>query len=192
MVIPEGYAQVNFRFGGNAVPNGAEVTLGVQIADPPKSAGVIATAATTHWVDNILPNQTDDIELASVLVKLGPNDTGPFAEVFSGEDGGSASTTWTPQVALLVKKETALGGRKNRGRFYVPGYPESAVESDGFVSPGTVTGYQANFDAFLADMIAAGFPPVVLHGDGVGGLPTAITALRVDGRVGTQRRRQRR
>ena len=96
----------------------------------------------------------------------------------------------TPQVAYLIKKLTALGGRRNRGRMYLPGANESKVDGSGNVSSAFVTTLQTAFDNFMTDLGAADIGFVILHSDG--GTPTDITGGIAEPKVATQRRRLKR
>lgn len=188
MIIPTGYAQVNFRYSGLAAPLGAENVIGVD-NNLDLGPADIAAAAITAWTDNIAALCVNDLTLSSVLVKLGPNETGLSAEVGSGQTGASGSAGMTPQNALLVHKVSTRGGRKGRGRLYLPGITEGTADESGNIASGTVAIYQAGFDGFLADMDSATLPIVLLHGDSTS--PSLVTALTVDARIATQRRRNR-
>lgn len=189
MIIPVGFAQVNYRFTGGGVPRGAECTLGVDHQAFVGTTADLADAMATLWEDNWLPQQITDISLASVLVKKGPNTTGQSAEVFPGLQGPNALQGTPPQVAILVKKVTALGGREGRGRMYIPGYSEGDVTTAGEITGADLTSLQASADTFLSDAIAADIQPVLLHNSATA--PTEILSFQVDSRVGTQRRRLR-
>ena len=191
-LIPSGFAQINWRFTGTSCPNGAEVTLGANISSytgSPADAASDAIAAYNDNVDGIMPGT---VTLSSVLVKFGPNATGPSAEVTSGNTGSGGGVSATPNVAWLVHKSTALGGRAGRGRMYWPGVQESEVDPSGVLSGAFVSGAQTAMDAFLSDLGLALLIPVVLHGAASPlSSPTTITELTVDGRAATQRRRLR-
>ena len=191
MNIPEGFAQVNFKFTGPSAPTGAEVTLGLELVGVDQTPAGVASTCRAAWDDNVAPNQVDDIMLSSVLVKFGPNDEGPFFEDSGSDTGGSSSSPWSPAVAILVRKVTTLGGRKHRGRMFVPGYPENLVNASGDLETGVAASLTTNFTDFYNDLVAADLAPVVLHNDPIE-LPTIITNLVVASTVGTQRRRQRR
>lgn len=189
-VIPEGYAQVNWFFEGLGAPLGAECTLGLEVAgllDPSE----VAELAHGVWVANILGFQSDQISLVRCLAKFGPNDTGPDGEFIFSSVGGDAGDSGSPAVAFLVKKNTVVGGRRGRGRMFLPGAAESRVEPDGAVSSAVVTGLTDGLAAFYDDFTEADLLPVVLHGEGSPIGPSTITSFSVDPKVATQRRRLR-
>src|SRR3972149_1785273 len=120
MPIPSGFGQVNYRFSGAGAPSGAEVTFGFTVPggdDPTTAGGDLITA----WNATDMPDLYSlSLTFEEVLVKFGPDATGPSAVTPAGGAGGLGAAGG-PQQAYLVHKHTALGGRQGRGRFYVPG-----------------------------------------------------------------------
>lgn len=192
MIIPTGFAQVNIRFGGDAIRDRAEVTFGLDNTTSPKDPDILAALVDVAWEDNISPNWCDSATISTVLVKLGPNDTGAFAEVPGTAEGQSSNPPLSVNTAVMVRKITTHGGRQGRGRFYVPGYPESVPDGPGNLGSGPVASYTADFRGFLADLDAAGNPMVLLHGENVEASPYEVVDLIVSPILGTQRRRMRR
>jgi hypothetical protein len=194
MRIPAGYGQANIVFTGGAVPQGAEVTFGfmptgLNVGDAARSALTIGNQLGTS---TIMANLSSLVVATAVRVKLGPNLDGPYHERIINIPGSIVSSTVTPNVAVLVRKNTVLGGRRNRGRFYWPGLRETDVDEAGFVLTTRRTDLQADFDAFLSGLTLADITPVVLHGEAQGELaPVPIASFSVDPRVATQRRRLR-
>lgn len=188
MIIPVGFAQANFLFTGAAVPRGAQVTLGV-LAPGGMSAQTLANNVATAFQVNVLPELTQDVTLETVSVKLGPNDVGPTAEAAVGVAGAGGTQTTSPNVAYLVRKVTALGGRSNRGRWYLPGVNEADVLWNGIIVAARVTSLQTAHDDFYDALVVTGNDPVILHN--VVGAPTAMTGFQADSLAATQRDRLR-
>lgn len=119
--------------------------------------------------------------------------TGPLiATNTTAHIGVYSVSTPPPQVAVIVKKNTGLGGRRNRGRMYMPNVwfmPESAVDNNGGIGSTHLGNYQDHVDEFFDGLTAASLIPVLCHSDGVGA--TALTNLSVESLVATQRRRLR-
>lgn len=141
-------------------------------------------------------------ELTAVNLYVG-QDGGPPMLYESSETpvGGGESGGPLPQnCAALVKKATSSAGRRGRGRIYLPGIAESAVDHIGTINGTFMTALQAGADLWLDELttptIAADpYPPVILHrSEGIGEEPppTPVTAFVVDGRIATQRKRLRR
>ena len=192
MIIPTGFAQANFKFTGTALPYGAEVTLGL-LLEGSTTPALLSEDLGVLWESTFLQEQVSYVNIGSVLVKYGPNETGPSAEVANGGVGELVSSALTPNVSMLVHKATALGGRSGRGRFYVPGVREADVADDGTVSSTALAQWQTAANAFATGLAALDVAGVVLHSaDAPIDLPTLITSYEVQGRVATQRRRLRR
>lgn len=188
MVIPALHAQISHRFRGDAVPRGAVVTYGVGFGGVPLPNDL---AADCHdlFAARFLPLLGPSIALDETIARLGPSPNGPSGswsvDVLGGNSGGQV----TPNVALLFKKRTNVGGRKHRGRFYLPGIIEAAVDAGGHLAGDAPTDFQAAATQFLSGLATAGLPMVVLHSDATD--PTPVIALVVDNTAATQRRRLR-
>jgi hypothetical protein len=143
--------------------------------------GAFDNAVSSDWV------------FLGAIARFGPTPTGPTFEVARFVQGLSTPAPLTPNTAVLVQKRTILGGRSNRGRFYVPGLPEDSVDGSGSILLTPLTALQAGANNYLAAAQAA--PEVenlvVLHDQLVVGPPTPVTSLQVQTLVGTQRRRLR-
>lgn len=193
MPIPSGYAQITHGFSGTGMPTGGAVTLGVDISgygDPP---GDLADIAAGAWNTEMMPFLSDQISLASTLVKYGPDATGPSGTSSIGGTGGDTSDSGYPGACALIQKQTAAGGRAGRGRMYVPGIPEAAIGPDGVLDSGKAAQLLAGFGDYLLTLTTAGVVPVVLHGVGSPlSTPSVITNFNVSSQVATQRRRNRR
>jgi hypothetical protein len=191
MIIPVGFAQVNLKFTGVPHPTGAEVTFGVGGGAGALSATEIADAvADAVSSSGIMANFDSNSTITSIGVKKGPNSNGPYGEVLTNIPGSVTSTAQPPNTALLVTKNTNLGGRQGRGRLYWPALGANQVLEGGQINPSTAVAMQADFDSFFGKLQVANLPLTLLHADTL--VPTTITSLTVQGRAATQRRRLRR
>src|SRR5215208_5990706 len=118
MLIPLGWAQVNWIFTGVGVPLGAEVTMGLDFSTFGGTVVDAAEACHDAWASTILTVQCDGVTLTTTRVKMGPNETGLFAEFSSDDNGGLAIAEQPPQVSILINKLTGIGGRSGRGRMF--------------------------------------------------------------------------
>jgi len=188
MIIPVGSAHVIHVFEGEALPNGAATTYGIRLL-----GGVFGVdyAAALHdaFADAFMPSLSSRTVLRRTLVKEGPSATGPTFEHGEDRAGGDLAGVATPQVAFLLRKRTAMGGRMNRGRMFLPGVPEGAVDGAGVVVPEMITDLQTACDAFLAAIDTLEGEMVILHS--ASSDPTSVISLQADSRVATQRRRLR-
>lgn len=192
-VIPLGYAQVNFIHGGDGLRFPGEVTLGLDIGSYSGTVATLAEDVGDQWVDHIMPELTSAIEFRTCHVKYGPQATGPSADQPYSVVGSVALAGAPSNLAWLVHKGTALGGRAGRGRMYLPGVADGAVGSDGDLDNAAVAAMQSSMNDFVSSLIVLDVVPVVLHGEESPiSLPTPITSVTVDGHAATQRRRMRR
>jgi hypothetical protein len=192
-VIPLGFAQANFIFSGSQYPTGAQVTLGLDVAAGSGTPLEVATDLALAWADHLLPQQASEMQLDGVLVKFGPEDTGPSAFAISGLAGELGNGGIAPNTAYLVSKSTLFGGRAGRGRFFMPGPLEADVTQGGTLASARRASLQTSLDAFRAQLLADSHEPVLLHGVGSPiTTPSPIVAFTADGTVATQRRRLRR
>jgi len=194
VIIPSGFAQVNILFTGAQVPEGGEVTFGVDpdisVGGPNEVAVVVAQALDNNGFLSLL---TADTLVPTIRVKFGPNETGPSSEHAYGGQGDLAVDGVQPQVSILTHKHTDFGGRAGRGRAYFPGAPEDEVGGSGALAGGYATSWQTFLDGFITELETELCPAVLLHGAGSPiTTPSPLTGWTVDARVATQRRRNRR
>lgn len=191
LVIPDGYAQITYLFGGAGMPNGAATTIGVSnTADLDLEA--INTAAKDAYDAGLDMLVSAFCVLTGIRVKLGPVSTGPVAEFPYNLNGSATGAQAPPNVATLVRKLTATGGRQGRGRMYVPGATEPDLDEAGRYNTSYTAVLQGHVDAFAASLATDLLIPVLFHDEaGPVTVPTEITSLQVDGLAATQRRRMR-
>lgn len=192
VLIPDGYAQVNYKFTGANLPNGAEITLGIFLEGSDATPAEAAQEMIDTWdAANMEQFYGSGISMTSCYVKFGPTATGPSAEVFDAVSGTTGDPD-SPNVCTLVRKITSQGGRSGRGRWYVPGARSPNIFPDGLYNTAALATLQSAVDAFWTGMGSGSFSPVVLHGAGAPiETPTLITGFEVQQLVATQRRRLR-
>ena len=190
-VIPVTSTQLNFNFGGTGWPNGGQVVLACQNSSS-HAPDVVGDAVAGLLVDNLGARIPEDVTLLSVLAKNGPNETGPFAVVSIGVTGSGSGGDVNPNQAILLRKNTALGGRRGRGRIYWP-VAEDQVGTGGALhtSPDEVAAANTAWAALLSDMTAAGYPMQLLHNVSSES-PNAVVSISCQPVTATQRRRLRR
>lgn len=188
MIIPTGYAQINYKGSGSAFLRGWEVTHGLSntLGSTPSQ---IAASAIVLWTNRIKPQISNLCTLDAVSVKLGPNATGAEASVPCNVNGSKSSQALPPQTAVLVNKHTALGGRHGRGRFFFPGLTEDQTDGGGILTTAALAAWTTAVESFRTDWASGGDDMYLLHGDATA--PTLITELIVVPLGATQRRRIR-
>ena len=149
----------------------------------------VAAACYLAWQNTFLTQQSGLIRLNSVEVKYGPESTGP-SFTSSGESVGSlGGSTLAPNTCYLVEKNTNLGGRKGRGRMFIPGTVAASMTDTGALNTTRLNAMNAACSDFLGTLNAADLPAVLLHGDATA--PTDIINMSTDPVLATQRRRLR-
>lgn len=193
MIIPTNWAQINVIHTGAGVPTGAEWTIACNHNSSGFTPTEVAQAFETILLNsNLYDNIANDVDVTSVLVKFGPNATGPSA-LEPANEPGTGGTMGAAAPAFLVHKNTADGGRAGRGRMFLPGCPEAAIGPGGAVVGGVVTAINTALASIADDMDTIGLPLYLLHSAGSPiSSPSPILTLSCDTTVGTQRRRQRR
>lgn len=173
------------------------VTLGFQ-SEETDMQGMVDKA-----MDAMATSMMDSISIACALLKCKmlfhrSDETESWESFHNSPVPGTGSSARHPaSVAVLVQKRTAFAGRKNRGRFYFPGIPNSdtAPGTDpNALTPGALTQWQTGVDALFAALKDDGplspLNPVILH-PSPSTTVTEITSFSVQSRLATQRNRLR-
>lgn len=190
MIIPALFGQANLRFTGDNLPTGAEVTFGFFNETDAEAANCCLRVSEALGTSAVMGEFGDDETITNVHVKLGPNVSGPFADLAVDFVGGVSTSITPPNLSVLIKKSSSIGGRKGAGRMFWPGAAEGSVGSDGTLEGAYVLALQDVFSTFLADLSSNEVPMRLLHNDAT--IPSAVLALVPDAVAATQRRRLRR
>lgn len=192
--IPPGWAEVWVQITISSDPEPMYTAFGVDLA-----AGVSATQAVADELLLTSWNTLDNIVSADFQGGLGHvvfgNDGGDIRIDGSGsQSNGLAPASSLPNnCAYLVRKLTASGGRRNRGRMFIPGVPEGNVIANGEITSAWRTTVQTALSNFYASIFGlANVDDLVLFHDSAPFTPTVITDLVLQNKIATQRRRMRR
>lgn len=126
---------------------------------------------------------------ASIIPLDGSSATQDFPWAANAKWTGGMATESVIAPAVLIKHQTGLRGKRNRGRSYL-GLVGEGSQATGTITAGIVSSMQTAWDLFLATMITANYTPVVASY--TGGVATTITKFSVESALATQRRRQNR
>lgn len=119
--------------------------------------------------------------------------SGPLLGQYDHEILGQLSVECIPlNSAVLVRKNTSMGGRKGRGRFYLPPchIAEVNIGATGNIQLTQLTALQTQVTNSFQALLASDCKPVVLHSDVVTS-PAPIISWTVQTQIATQRRRMR-
>lgn len=193
--VPTGFVQFNFHLQLIGDPEDMICTVAAHTDAVTTSARqAVCNEMFDNWADNLLPQQCNAYSLTHVEGLFGA--AGGNVEVLSTRTtsvGGRAANALPQNCAVLIRKLAALGGRRNRGRFYVPGVDDTDILSNGALDPTRRTAWQTaanNFYLGFDSALDVGLP-VVLHTEAPFD-PTDVEQFFVDNTAATQRRRMRR
>jgi hypothetical protein len=195
--LPTGFYTYSFKFGGTSAPSGAAMTgCGIK-TNASTELGIAQTLGTT-FISRLSAFGPSTLTLQEVYVRLGADvGTGvSYTEPYAAT-GASSSAGASPGVAYLIRHQTGLGGRRGRGRWYLPGVIEPQVDQGGVVLPTFVASVNTALTGMLGDLSTAGIPLAVGHRypeffTGPKLVPNVITTSFLDSKVASQRKRQRR
>lgn len=190
--VPPGYAQLTYVFRMAGDNEDMLTTLGVKITG---SVSVVAVGVFKAAFANAFATQLSTaLKLNKVVATIGQDGDPIVIESNTGPASFTGGDSLPVNCAFLVRKVTGLGGRRNRGRMYLPGCNDNLVDTLGTLTSGGVTSLQAACDAFRTALLATAEIDdlVVLHTATIPAVtPTVITSLAIDPRIATQRRRLR-
>lgn len=117
--------------------------------------------------------------------------TGPVLGSHLEVMNGTGSDNDVPvNCSVLVRKNTDSGGRRNRGRMFLP--PMMAgmtADTDGSFGGATTAFIDAGVGELQAGMLVDGWAMVIHHSDGSAGTP--VSSLATQSLMATQRKRMR-
>ncbi len=200
--IPAGYAVAALKWRCLGDPDDMISTIGLDVVSastptPSEVANLVSTAWLSAWPASILSNL---YTFLGTDVTFGPQPgEGPSGQDVRAVVGTITTPPPASNTALLIKKLTALGGRRNRGRMYLPAgnTEEQAIDHNGMIQTAAVPVYQTRMDSFYSALVASAptLQPVILHGPTVAGVapaePTVMTGFSAQPQVATHRRRMR-
>ena len=193
MPTAPGFADCSARFTLAALARPAFITFGCD----PTTTDATQLAADLYGqftgTGSLMSQMDSSVTLAEIIVRLGQDGAEDVVGSRVGTNvGQKVQASFSANVALLCHKRTARGGRRGRGRWYVPWFAASTeVAEDGTVTESVRAAKETALNVLRGAMSSAGNPMVVLHNPGLSspGAPNLVTAISVSNLVGTQRRR---
>lgn len=197
VVVPPGFAQCSWIFSLSNDPEEMMFTCGLDVdgygGDAEEAAEDAAGAFSDAFVAGSIGNS---YTYKGTRISFGQDGgDGPIAE-FQVSIAGTASIGTLPvNVAILTRKLTALGGRRNRGRMFWPpwGFSETDVSVNGLIDSADLATWQTKMDDFYGNLVTGGvatLQPVLFH-SGLPSTPTVITGFQTQQLAATMRRRLR-
>jgi len=200
LVVPPGFADVAIELRGLGDPVPWYVTYGVDISDAGGDVELIGRRQLAAW-GTLMPKLHTEVSMSGVKLTIGQDGPFPvrqFVPTLTAVNGATPGAKLPQNCALLVRKNTGAGGRRARGRFFVPLIlAEGAVSNVGVIANDALADYTNGVNAFYASLTTGtAFPPtpmVVLHSTGISPVidPSPVLSLACDNVIATQRRRLR-
>jgi len=201
LIIPPGFLQAHYVL---SLVGDAELmitTCGHELdsasgANVDDAANDLFAAFSTTIMDNV----NAGYRLEYVACYIGQDAADPLVTISDATpvEGAATGAPLPPNCAQLIRKRTDLGGRRGRGRMYIPGLEEGVVDGVGNITTPAQAIFQADADEWMDKLTTAIgarlYPPVVLHrSEGIGAEPppTPIVSFVVERKIATQRRRLR-
>lgn len=193
MSTPEGFADCAVKLVLTGYNRPAYITFGVESAAIAPVA--VATNIKTQWLatGSMNPRLDQSVTATEFFARTGSaSGEDLVGSVTNATPGGASQGSPTPNVAVLAYKRTARGGRRGRGRWFLPWFiDESSLNEDGTIATSAQTSLQTSCDTFRGLLNTNGTQMVVLHRPGITapGAPTPVESIVIAGVVSTQKRR---
>lgn len=200
MATPPGFAMCSYELKHSLMSRSAFITFGLDPSATDPTAVATTVRAAFMQPGSLFSILDTQCTLQNTRVALGTD--GGEDLVGSDPTTGActkALTSLPPNCAVLVHKRTARGGRRGRGRMYLPwAINASSVTEGGVLTPADQLVIQTAVSVWLSGIASGAGPVVLLHRPSspdiqgpptTPGSPNTVTSLVVDPLIATQRRR---
>lgn len=195
--IPDSYATAAFShtLAGWAKP--LVCTLGLA----PDTIGQTWTTAMANSIFDAWKNAMDTSVTSNltftgcVLYVKDPLGFIPIPSTSASAVGTSSGTALPPNTAVMVEKITSRPGRSGRGRMFLPGFSEGAVDAAGQIAGASLTQLATDLTAFytaLVSVVGVSTPQLFHETTVPSSAPTTITSFAADARVSSIAKRFKR
>jgi hypothetical protein len=197
--IPTGYTSCSIQLKHLLLARPAFVTLGLDTSAVDMADSGIRDGIGAALRAFFSPELDESVTVGPVTFRVGPYP--PEAVIYVDPDtvaGAESRQSPPPATALLVNLQTSRGGRRGRGRIFIPwAVDRTDISEGGIVGSTSLTAWQTQLTAGLAALAAADVPLVVLHtfneaaseSPDIGGAPNAVLSATPQSLISTQRRR---
>lgn len=193
MAVPIGYvdAWIRYSLAGDLEP--MYTHLGYRVDTPPFDQAD-ADALILEMQAALDGTCTNQYTLDGGFVLVGQDGGDLRFDVTSSRLGALGGSAIAQNTAVLVRKNTGLGGRRNRGRMFLPGVTVSFVAANGTITAANVTTLQTAVNLLHSPALfaASNVDAMALFHETPPTTPTIVNSLDVQNLVATQRRRLRR
>lgn len=198
MPVPIGFYDATLVWQCTGVPRQSTCSIGFNSPLDPGGPSAVEVADIVYDAATAAGSICDPVNIETAWSFLGVSvskmlaDGPQVGQHFETVAGSGTGTPVPINCAVLVSKQTAAGGRRNRGRMFMPPYVpnETNVNAAGQLVSGDVTALNEYWTTFLQECVDGDLVPFLYHQSG-DQTPTAITGVVVSGLLATQRRRMR-
>jgi hypothetical protein len=197
--IPNLFAQCTVQLQHVSGSHVGAVVFGIADTDGLTDAVATADKVTQNYLDTWGVVTDIGVKIGPTIIQVGVGSGPPVSFVGSLDGEGTIVGNVLPSnCALLVAKQTLTGGRRGRGRMFVPWVlPEDNVDDVGIINSGTLSALQTAADDFLEALADPGpssdaTPMFLLHnteGETPAPPPSEVVGLNASNLIATQRRR---
>lgn len=191
--IPPGFAEVIIPISHPLQSHVATVTFGIDVSGEGGVDSGTADNVMLQWANAMDAIFDSALTMGPVHLIVGQDGGDPESiEGTTTSLGASAHASPPPNVAVLIKKVTSTGGRRGRGRMFLPwALSASDIDEGGHIAGSTVVSISSAVFDLRSTLETESLPMVLLHSTGISAAPapSPITGLFCVPLVATQRRR---
>jgi hypothetical protein len=199
MPTPPGFANVSIQLTVQSMTRPSYITFGVDPTDTDPQLVGAAVSAASMGTGSLMSIMDTTVAMPEVRVSLGTDGGEDLIGVYTSIGAGTNTKNGLPpNCAMLVHKITQRGGRRGRGRVFLPFcLDEGTVDEGGLITTTALGVMQLAMNTWRTALSTNGVPMVLLHEPSTPetenkttpGPPNLVTALQVDKLISTQRRR---
>ena len=163
----------------------------IHISDIGGSSNAVAAELDSRAVADmwLSANSQASVKSLSITPLDGTSATIDYLMTQDGRWAGDGTDGFLPAVATIVKFNSAMRGRANNGRLFIPFTDEGKV-TDGSLNTGLAATMTTAWQSWVANMVSDGFVPCVASYLVGSAHESDIVQVTVEEVLGTQRRRQ--
>lgn len=101
----------------------------------------IANEVEAGWIGTVRNLQGTQLTYNQIVVQnLGNSSEAPYVKNLAIQGAATGFDPLMPFLAVVIQKRTAFAGRHGRGRYYIAGWTQEGLQSDGMWQTGHLTG----------------------------------------------------
>jgi hypothetical protein len=190
--VPAGYGLIRIRLLCPVGVGRAAALFGVKLTGTPTAAAV-ANEVGNIYSGNIGARVSSLATVQDCQATINNGGTLTQSTFVIGTAGGGGAIPVAPNVAVLIKKNSGIIGKHNRGRMYVP-YVQGNdfVTENDHLNPTQLSAWQGVVNTFFTSLSpGTTVSNIVLLHRNAALTPVVVTSMTVEQLVASQRRRLR-